>query len=601
VTQSRFTGVALAVLVSAVTLCACGGASRASFGGEAAVSVAAANPVTVSPQPGTSDASAVTQISFLGPRGTSVGEVRVVGSRSGLHRGVLRRYSTDTGESFLPARPFVSGERVSVRARVDAGRGSREASTTFRIARQVAVSQNGFPITRGDPKAVQHYSSAPELTPSTVRVITPPQPGATPGDLFLAPYQGQGSPGPMIVDQAGNLVWFHPLPKGIEAANFGVQSYEGKPVLGWWQGRILQLGFGEGEDVLYDTSYRPVAAVRAGNGYRTDLHEFRLTPQGTAWIESFDPIRVNPRSGHGAAATITDSVIQEIDVKTGLVMWEWHALAHIPVLESNNPSPGGDYPWDYIHINSIDPGPRDDVLLSARNSWALYDVNIHSGAIAWRLGGRHSSFKLPAAARFYWQHDAEFQPGGLISIFDNGSNPPKEKQSRGLLLRPDLGRRTVSLVSQFVNPTKTLLAESQGNALGLPGGNWLLGYGRLPNLTEYDAAGHVLLDATLGAGVQSFKALLAQWSGQPATAPSVAASSSQPGQVSVAASWNGATTVASWRVLAGSSPSTLTPVASAPKRGFETTIAAPADGPYFAAQALDSSGAVIGVSAPTKL
>ena len=190
---------------------------------------------------------------------------------------------------------------------------------------------------------------------------------------------------------------------------------------------------------------------------------------------------------------------------------------------------------------------------------------------------------------------------GLISIFDNGSNPPEEKQSRGLVLRPDLRRRTVSLVSQLVNPRKTLLAESQGNALGLPGGNWLVGYGRLPNLTEYDAAGHVLLDATLGAGVQSFKALLAPWSGQPATAPALAVSSSQPGNASVAASWNGATMVASWRVLAGSSPSTLAPVASAPKRSFETTMATRAAGRYFAVQALAGSGAVIGVSATAKL
>jgi hypothetical protein len=169
------------------------------------------------------------------------------------------------------------------------------------------------------------------------------------------------------------------------------------------------------------------------------------------------------------------------------------------------------------------------------------------------------------------------------------------------VLRPDLGRRTGSLVSQLPNPTKTLLAESQGNALGLPGGNWLLGYGRLPNLTEYDAAGRLLLDATLGAGVENFKALLARWSGQPATAPWVAAWSGQRGRVSVTASWNGATTVASWRVLAGSSPSTLAPVASAPKLGFETTMAARAAGPYFAVQALAGSGAVIGMSAMAKL
>jgi len=260
------------------------------------------------------------------------------------------------------------GRRVAA-----AGRGAYEASTSFTVARQVAVGQSEFPISPGDPNAVQHYRSAPELTPSTVRVITPPQIGGTPGYLFLAPYRGRGSPGPMIVDQSGNLVWFHPLPKGIEATNFGVQSYEGKAVLSWWQGRILQLGFGEGEDVLYDNSYRALTAVRAGNCYRADLHEFRLTPQGIAWIEAFDPIRVNPRSGHGAAAALTDSVIQEIDVKTGLVMWEWHALAHTPVLESKTPAPDGNYPWDYIHINSIDPGARDDVLLSARNSWALYD------------------------------------------------------------------------------------------------------------------------------------------------------------------------------------------------------------------------------------
>ena len=63
------------------------------------------------------------------------------------------------------------------------------------------------------------------------------------------------------------------------------------------------------------------------------------------------------------------------------------------------------------------------MLLSARNTWTLYDVDIHSGAIRWRLGGAHSSFKLGPGTRFYWQHDAELQPGGLISVFDNGSDP----------------------------------------------------------------------------------------------------------------------------------------------------------------------------------
>ncbi len=131
--------------------------------------------------------------------------VRVVGSRSGVHAGVLRAYSTGTGESFLPAHPFLAGERVTVTARVETGGATRAASTTFTVAHQAPVSQKEFPINAGDSSEVQHYSSAPTLTPSTVHITTPAKSGASPGYLFLAPYQGDGSPGPMITEQNGNL------------------------------------------------------------------------------------------------------------------------------------------------------------------------------------------------------------------------------------------------------------------------------------------------------------------------------------------------------------------------------------------------------------
>ncbi len=188
---------------------------------------------------------------------------------------MLRAYSTGTGESFLPSHPFQPGERVTVHALADGA----AVSTTFTIARQAAVPQKEFPINAGDPSAVQHYSTAPSLTPSTVRITTPARPGASPGYLFLAPYQGDGSPGPMIADQAGNLVWFQPLPPGVEATNFQVQQYEGKPVLTWWEGRIIEVGYGEGEDVVYDSSYHRIATIRAGNGYHADLHAIRITPK----------------------------------------------------------------------------------------------------------------------------------------------------------------------------------------------------------------------------------------------------------------------------------------------------------------------------------
>jgi hypothetical protein len=596
----RPAGLLLTAVSTAVVVAACGGASPATSAAldpAPSATKSANDSVTVSPMPGTPDASPSSQISFLGAAGTQVTNVSVHGSHSGSHSGVLRAYSTGTGESFIPAHPFSAGEKVTVHAQA----GGAALSTSFTIAHQAPVSQKQFPLKAGDPKAIQHYSSASTLTPSTVKITTPAKQGAAPGDLFLAPYQGKGSPGPMIAEQNGNLVWFHPIPALDSSTNFQVQQYQGKPVLTWWQGRILEVGFGQGEDEIYNTSYQHVATLKAGNGYHADLHEVRLTPEGTAWIDEFDPIKMNLSSSHGEAnGVLTDSIVQEIDVKTGLVMWEWHALGHIPTSESNNPAPKYSYPWDYVHINSISPGSAGDVLLSSRNTWTLYDVNLQSGAIQWRLGGSHSNFKQGAGTHFYWQHDAEFRPGGLISVFDNGATPAKEKQSRGLLLKPDLASHTVTLVKQFVNPAKTLLATSQGNTLSLPGGDWLMGYGGLPNFTEYDESGHVLLDGTLGKNVQDFRTYLSPWSAQAPGRPSLAAKAAGPGALSVSMSWNGATSIASWRVLAGSSTTTLAPVATGSKGGFETTITAHTAGPYVAVQALDGSGAVIGTSATVK-
>jgi Arylsulfotransferase (ASST) len=595
----------LVALGAAVALSSCGDAAPSTgvaLGDPAAIAAAAANVVTVSPLPGTPDASPTTQISFLGGTGTQVSDVHVVGSRSGVHSGRLQAYSTGTGESFLPAKPFVSGERVTVHAIAGSGGSGQALSTSFTVARQANVDEQEFPLNPGDPHAVQHYSSAPTLTPSTVSVTTPAKPGAASGDLFMAPYQGQGSPGPMITEQNGALVWFHPLPAGFQATNFQVQQYEGKPALTWWQGRIIKVGFGQGEDVVYNSAYQQVARIRAGNGYHADLHEILLTPQGTAWIDAFDPIHMNLSAVHGSGAegVLSDSIIEEIDIKTGLVMWEWHALGHIPLKDSLNAVPGGNYPWDYVHINSISPDPTGaapgEVLLSARNTWTLYDVNMHTGGFNWLFGdGRRSSFELGHGVHFYWQHDAEFQPGGLISVFDNASDPPKEKESSGLLLRPDPSAHTVTLVKRFANPTKTLLASSQGNTLSLPGGDWLLGYGGLPNFTEFDSAGHVLLDGTLGKGVQDFRTYLSPWSGQPTGGPAIAVQGAAGG-ATVAASWNGATAVASWQVLAGASAETLAPVLSVPRQGFQTMIHVSTTGPDVAVRALDSSGQVLGTS-----
>lgn len=596
-------------------LCACGesvfsSADAASITPSRELSEAKANSIALSPIPGTEDASPYTQISFLGPAGTKVANVSVVGSHSGNHSGKLRHYSTGTGESFVLNKPLTPGEQVAVHALVGRGSGAptKPVTTVFAVAHQATVNQAEFAKEPGDSGAIQHYASAPTITPSTVSLTTPAQAGSAPGDLFLAPYQGLGTPGEMISEQNGTLVWFHALPKGVSSTNFHVQEYEGKPVLTWWQGRILGVGFGQGEDVIYDSSYKQIATIKAGNGYKADLHEIRLTAQGTAWIDEFDPIHMDTTAQGGVKnGILTDSVVQEIDVKTGLVMWEWHSLGHIPLGDTTMHAPNSSYPWDYVHINSIDPGTSNDLLLSSRNTCALYDVNLKTGAFNWQLGGPHSTLKLRPGARTWFQHDAEFQEGGLISAFDNGATPVKEKQSRGVLLGPDFTHKTVTLFKAFTNPTKTLSAAAQGNTLALPGGDWLMGYGNLPNFTEYSSSGAVLLDGTLGKGVQNFRTYLSPWTGHPSEPPAIAATRTGTTSATLSTSWNGATEVASWQLLAGESPSSLSVVATVPKSGFETTatVSLPASvsaiSTYVQSRALSATGTVLGSSAPLRI
>ena len=585
------------VLACALLTLAAAAIAAAPAPAQPGASVAPAGEVTVSPLGGTPDASARTQISFLGPRGTTVLAVHVTGSRSGGHAGRLERYSTGTGESLIPSRAFTPGEHVSVRARVRIGARTVIVGTHFTVAVQAPVPQALFRNYPGDAADVAHFLSAPSLTPSSVRVTTAAQAGATPGDFFLTPHAGAGTAGPMIVDQDGNLVWFHPLAANVTATNLQRQSFDGKPVLTWWQGRIIKLGFGEGEEEIYSTSYQPVAQVRAGNGYRADLHQFMLTPQGTAWLDAYDPVETDLRSVGGSRhGVVTDSIVQEVDVRTGLVMWEWHARGHLTLADSYASLEYGSHAWDYVHLNAVDPGPGGQLLMSSRNTWTVFDIDMHTGAFIWRIGGKHATLKGRPDTIFRFQHDATWQPGGLVSVFDNGYSVDGDKQSRGLLLAPHPHTHTVTLVKQFTNPNERLLTQSQGDLLNLHDGNWLMGYGGLPNFTEFDSRGRVLFDATLGPNVESYRTYLAPWQGQPRTPPALAAQATAGGSVTVEASWNGATQVASWRVLAGPAPTALSPVATVERSGFETRCQIASAG-YVAVAALDASGSVLATSA----
>jgi hypothetical protein len=566
-----------------------------------ALASAAQGAVAVSPLPGTPTAMPRTQISFLGAPAASLSQVQVVGSRSGHHSGHLRSYSSALGASFIPSKPFLANEHVRVSARLREGKKTVLVTTHFKVASPAAVPLTEFPTTAGTAADIQRFHSLPELQPPTVIVHQAASAASAPGYLFATPFLGPGQHGPMIFDNAGNLIWFRALSGSEDAADLRTQVFHGKNDLTWWQGRTIQLGYGLGEDVIANANYKTVAVVRAGNGLQADEHEFNVTPEGAAFILAYSPVQANLTSAGGPASGVAvEGVIQEIDIHTGLVMWEWHSLGHVEPAESYSKLPAlASTPYDYFHINSLTSDHDGNILISARNTWGLYELDGRSGAIIWRLGGKKSSFTLGPGVQFAYQHNATWMGKDEISLFDDEGAPPVAPPSRGELIKLDIKAKTATLLSQLVRTIGPLSTSSQGEVQALPGGGSMVGWGGLPNLTEFDAHGQVIYDAQLPAGENSYRVYREPWAGQPSEAPALSATTSATtstgATTTVYASWNGATTLASWQLLAGASATHLSVVASAPRTGFETTLSAPAAA-FVQVRALSASGKVLATS-----
>jgi len=549
--------------------------------------VAQVPPVNAFPAPGTPTALRATEISLRGVAPDAVGPVVVTGSRSGRHEGALEPHADGLGASFVPRRRFRPGERVTVRTRLDI-RGARHGDFRFTVARgdfEVGTlnAEKRLPRLRGRYRS---YNSTRLKTPR-LRVLRR-RPGRAPGYLALNTGWDDERPRPdgaLIADDRGEPVWFLSRRRGRKLFDVAVQRYRGEPVITYWEGRFAA-GWGYGSYVVLDPSYREVARIRALGGNRADIHDMRLTDAGTAILMSYNLVRRN--------GPVLDNVIQEVDVATGRLLFEWHSVGNVALRESYDRRVRGEM-FDYFHINSVEVGPGGDLLISARNTCALYEIDRTTGAINWRLGGRRSDFRLGEGVRFCRQHDARWSGDGVMTLFDNRiAAPSEEGQSRAIKLEVDERRRTVRLLRGYKHPRR-LAAPNKGGARMLPNGNLIVGWGAVPAVTEYTRRGRIVFDARFaGAGDGSYRALRVQWSGRPATPPAVAAER-RGGRLAVWASWNGATEVARWEVLGGDDRAALAPVATARRRGFETALTV-ARSRYVAVRALDRTGAVLGTS-----
>jgi hypothetical protein len=550
----------------------------------------AAAAVSVFPTPGSIASLPGTQITFRGVSPRHIGHVQVVGSSTGMHSGHVVPHSDNRGGSFLPDTPFAPGETVTVATGLDV-LGATNGTFQFHVAVPVGPSRlKGVPMVSAGRHGVQLFRSRPDLQPAAIRFLKRSAPSRF-GDIFITPQFGPVQNGPMLLDPSGNMIWFHPLPRNTFAADFRVQRLYGQPVLTWWQGNLTLAGHA-GEGVIFDSHYNQIGTVQAGNGLQgTDLHEFLITNQGQAYI-----LAISPLHWPGTRKMLIDSVIQEIDIKTGLVMFEWHALDHVPLSESffKNPNAAA-FEYDPYHLNSVALTGDGNMIISMRNTWADYKINHQTGAVMWTLGSNRSSFKLGRGAGTAFQHDLTIQPNGAFAIFDDGAGPPTvHHQSRAIEISINTRKKTAFIIKQFTH-TPPLVANFEGSMQMLSSSEAFVGWGQQPWFSEFNAAGKLDFDANFVSPTSTYRAYRFRWNGSPQTQPVLATTPSSSGTV-VYVSWNGAVNVASWRVLAGPSASQLAAVTASRKRGFETAISVRGRQACFQVQALSSSGAVLATS-----
>lgn len=495
---------------------------------------------------------------------------------------------------------------------------------TLLAAVVAAVSTAAFPavaITATTPTPIgayttigaHSYRSAPNLFPPRIRTDIPTDSKRLAPGLFMIanfknlsltqPIIGQG--GPLILDHRLAPVWFHPVPTDVVSLNLRAQRLDGHPVLSWWEGVVTNVGaVSSGKEVVVDQHYRKVATLTGAGGWILSPHEMLIRGH-LAWVTAYRNEAADLSAFGGPAnGTLVDSAVQEYDLRTGRLLYTWDAGApgHIP-LAASEVHPSAAFPWDAYHINSINLVSPHEFVVSMRNTWAGYLVDTRTGAIIWTLGGKpeYSSFTFGPRAAFEWQHDIELNGAGRVTLFDDaccavvapGKFGPPVGPSRGLVLKLDDAAHTATLVAQYTHAG--ISTANQGNMQTLPGGNALVGFGGQPWFSEYSRAGDQLLDARLPGPNVSYRAYLQNWVGLPLVPPAGAARTRHR-RSTVYASWNGATKLARWIVLAGRNGKHLHRVASRARNGFETPIALRHAYRAFRVVALDAKRHVIGRS-----
>ncbi len=538
----------------------------------------------------------------------------VIGTVSGLHTGRAVISDDHTTVTFYPAQPFTPGETVNVsiiptwmslnlppfsfsfsveKAPIQ----TKPSDTLAQILPSVPVAKAAVtPQTSSFPD----YLTLPADFPGYTTTVTTPF--STEGLFFTAPDSVVGNGGHLLMlDQSGEPVFYQKWP-GL------LFDFKKQP-----NGLLSFFDNATSSFYVLDSSYQIIGVYTAQNGYTADLHDFQMLPNNHVLFLIYDTKVVDMSQivlNGKPQANVTGLVFQELD-GSGNVVFEWRSWDHFAITDRDDSIALDVQNIDYVHGNAISIDWDGNYLLSARHLDEIFKVDRRNGDVLWIMGGKYNQFTftnidISTTLPFSFQHDVRRIPNGNITLFDNRNNLTP-LYSSGVEYQVNEDLKTVTQVWEFRSFTPDVYSMAMGNVQRLDDGNSVIGWGlssnfltgKQPDVNEVTTDGSVAFELTFDMNVFNYRAFRFDWHGYP-TWPPVTAYSSQPGQITVGTSWNGATEVDHYDLyLAHQLNDTPVLYNSKPKSGFETqwTIADDiANYCYFYTEAYDKNNQLLNTS-----
>ncbi len=520
----------------------------------------------------------------------------VQGSQSGAHSGQAVLANDNKTIIFKPDAPFSPGEQVKISVNgisINQQVHFSPISYTFTVAanqKPGGVGAATTPPKNVPASAYPNYLTVPQDIPHFT--VAKASPDNSEGYIFVAPIPWTAAVTGaylLILDGQGNLIYYQSMANVYNGYDF----------------KLLPNGdlsyFSQKDSAFYELNshYQVVRKYQAGNGYTTDLHDLLILPNGNVILMAYDAESMDMSkvvSGGNSNATVTGLIIQELDPSNN-VIFQWRSWDFIPITDSN--ASLTDPAVDVVHGNGLALDSDGNLLLSSRNLSEITKINLQTGGVIWRLGGKANQFQFVNDEPFAYQHNIGVLANGDISVFDNHGTQQDPAPSRGIEYKVDEVNKTVTKVWQFQDDPP-IFATFMGDTQRMPDGNTFMDWGapftgtgyQFINITEVDPNNNVIFQLAFDQPYVSYRAFRAPWQGSPLTKPDLAFKKDGSG-VMLGYSWNGATGVASWKVYSGTSSATLQQVDQKPKTEFETQTnvnRVTAGDCYFQVAAIDKNG-----------